>query len=92
MTENPQKPITIYANGQCASPPSSIRQFAECDNVDTLKIIIDGNRLLSGKTTTLLGESPEFLPESREFRLTHFSPQANGQCVAHYARNHKKQD
>lgn len=92
MSNIPPKPITIYANGQCVSSRSNLRELAEKDGVDTLEIIINGNRLLSGKTTTLLGEGNKFLPASRKFRLTHFAPQADGQCVVRYVREHKKQE
>ena len=79
--------LTISADGKCVNPPDLLRELAENDQIQTLKIVIDGTRLLSEKNpATLLGLDTDFLSESRRFKLTHFEPLNDGRCIAHYEK------
>ena len=78
---------TISADGKCMNPPDLLRELAENAKIETLKIIIDGTRILSKKNpTTLLGVDNHFLLESRRFQLTHFEPLNDGRCIVHYVK------
>jgi hypothetical protein len=61
--------------------------LAKKDQVESLKIIIDGTRLMDRKNhTSLLGDTHDFLPASLTFQLTRFEPLEDGRCIAHYTR------
>ena len=80
--------MNISADGKCSSPEEATRQLAENDEIETLELVIDGTCLLGGNNTpTLLGSSHDFLPASRMFKLSHFEPQTDGRCIAHYVRS-----
>jgi len=80
-------PLTITADGKCLSAPSQLRQLAQGQYLETLEIIIDGNLMIGGKSTsTLLGQSLDFLNTSQHFYLEHFEPKPDGTCLARYAR------
>ena len=80
-------PIVISADGKCVNQPDSFHSLAEQDDLQTLEIIIDGTQLLSSVKTSLLGDNPAFLSESRAYRLQEMRPLDKGRCLAIYIRD-----
>lgn len=69
----------VTADGKCVSPPPV--------SLDTLEVVIDGNRIAGGKeAATLTGPPGAFLPGSIHYRLEAYEPQQDGTCVARYVR------
>jgi len=73
------QPPTISANGNLLSGKRS--------DGEILEIIIDGTVLSGGSNSpTLLGDSEEFLPASKQFSLIDFQPLPDGRCLLRYQK------
>lgn len=58
---------------------------AEIKPGNSIRLVINGNQMTGGAdSTTLLGKNQDFLPASRQFKLTSFEPLPDGTCELLY--------
>ena len=77
--------VNLLADGSCAQPLDHFRELIEKRKVQSIKITIDGNQLMSKNASgTLLGNDQKFLTQSQRFRLSKLTPKSNGQCELLY--------
>lgn len=72
----------------CEGGGSLIRSLAEIDAIDEFHLTLAGHTLFGGQLApTATGTLADFLPQSREFTLSHFAPnQESGECFLSYRR------
>jgi|GEM_PF-1220187 hypothetical protein len=85
-------PLTISADGKCHTSDQLLRESVADESLDILEIIIDGQRLLGGKASGILGDDISYLSSSAEFTLEDFEPRPDGTCLARYRRNKPSPD
>jgi len=72
----------------CEGGGSLIRALAELDAIDEFHLTLAGHTIFGGQEApTATGKSLEFLPDSRNFEMTHFEPMVTtGECFLTYRR------
>ena len=72
----------------CEGGGQLIRALAELDVIDDFHLTLAGHTLFGGlQAATATGIPAGFLPNSLNFRLTHFAPQSlTGECFLTYTR------
>lgn len=72
----------------CEGGGQLIRALAELDLIDEFHITLAGHTLFGGTSApTATGIAGDFLPASRQFRISHFDPRPDlGECFASYLR------
>ena len=71
----------------CEGGGSLVKDLFALDAIDEVNLTIAGHSLLGGKEApTITGVPGDFLPSSRQFELTHFEPQENGELFATWSR------
>lgn len=72
----------------CEGGGTLIRALAELDVIDEFHITLAGHTLFGGATApTASGIPAEFLPQSRNYEISHFDPRpASGECFLSYRR------
>ena len=70
----------------CEGGGQLLRALAELDVIDEFHLTLAGHTLFGGfAASTATGIPGEYLPESRDFEITHFEPQA-AECFLSYTR------
>lgn len=72
----------------CEGGGQLIRELAELDLIDDFHVTLAGHTLFGGLgATTATGVPADFLPDSINFRISHFEPLADlGECFLSYTR------
>lgn len=75
-------------NLHCEGGGQLIRALADLDLIDEFHVTIAGHTLFGGTSApTATGVASDFLPASRQFRISHFDPRPDlGECFASYLR------
>ena len=73
----------------CEGGGTLIRALAEMDAIDEFHLTLAGHTLFGGlQAPTATGIPADFLPQSRDFEISHFAPQADsGECFLSYRRS-----
>jgi riboflavin biosynthesis pyrimidine reductase len=73
----------------CEGGGTLIRALADLDAIDEFHLTLAGHTLFGGQQApTATGIPADFLPQSREFEISHFAPQADsGECFLSYRRS-----
>lgn len=70
----------------CEGGGQLIHELAALDVIDEFHLTLAGHTLFGGREApTATGRAAEFLPQSREFGLSHFQPMG-GECFLTYTR------
>ena len=85
----PYEITTISADGKCREQDIHKAQIGAGDAPSVINIIIDGNQLSGNTSSSLLGQAFEFLPESYQFKISHFEPLDDGTCLVRYEQLEK---
>jgi len=71
----------------CEGGGELVDSLARLNVITEINLTIAGHTLIGGKEApTILGKLSEHLPQSVEFRLSHFEPLENGECFLTYIR------
>jgi riboflavin biosynthesis pyrimidine reductase len=77
-------------NLHCEGGGSLIRELAALDFIDEFHLTVAGHTLFGGANApTATGIPADFLPASRQFKISHFEPRPElGECFLTYVRSH----
>lgn len=72
----------------CEGGGQLIRTLADLDLIDEFHVTLAGHTLFGGNSApTATGVAGDFLPATRQFRISHFDPRPDlGECFASYLR------
>ncbi|MGJ8724017.1 MAG: RibD family protein [Roseibacillus sp.] len=71
----------------CEGGGSLVKDLFAIDAIDEINLTLAGHSLIGGKNApTITGIPSDFLPTSRDFKITHFEPTEDGELFATWSR------